>query len=400
MSLRYIFFFVVGIDALILFSQTTQLSISYEEAKILYGDPSFLQFLSKISLFLFGWSDFGLRFMMIILHILSVILLYDISKEYVKTQRNRLLLLLVFILLPGVASSAVMLNSAGLIIFGLLLYLYLSKRVGPLALHALLLLYAIISPGFVYLFLSLGIYAFYKKEYLPTLYLLTLYFFSSYIYGFDASGSPSGHFLDTLGVYSAIFTPIIFVYLVYTLYRRFLTDKVDLLWYISATGFLFSLLLSFRQSILFEHFAPYLIVALPLAAQTFIYSYNVRLKEHRKAYKTAFILSFVFLTLNSLAVFFNKELYYFVENPKKHFAYDFHVAKELASSLQEQGIYCVSTDLKMQLRLAFYGIHKCEKRSLRELNIDRYEPNSVTISYRNTPLYVYSVTKVNKNESY
>lgn len=397
MSLRYIFFFVVGIDALILFTQTTQLSISYEEAKILYGDPSFLQLLSKLSLFLFGWSDFGLRFMMIILHILSVILLYEISKEYIKTQRNRLLLLLVFVLLPGVASSAVMLNSAGVIIFGLLLYIYLSKRVNATYLYLLLLLYAIITPGFVYLFLSLSIYAFYKKERFFALYGLVLYFFSSYIYGFDASGSPSGHFLDTLGVYSAIFTPIIFVYLVYTLYRRFLTDKIDLLWYVSATGFLFSMLLSFRQSITFEHFAPYLIVALPLAAQTFIYSYNVRLKEHRKAYKMAFVLSFVFLTLNSLAVFFNKELYHFVENPKKHFAYDFHVAKELAFSLKEQGFYCVSVDEKMQLRLAFYGIQKCEKRSLYESIAESAESETVTIRYRNTPLYTYSVTNINKN---
>ena len=397
MSLRYIFFFVVGIDALILFTQTTQLSISYEEAKILYGDPSFLQLLSKLSLFLFGWSDFGLRFMMIILHILSVILLYEISKEYIKTQRNRLLLLLVFILLPGVASSAVMLNSAGVIIFGLLLYIYLSKRVKAPYSYLLLFLYAIITPGFVYLFLSLSIYAVYKKERFFALYGLVLYFFSSYIYGFDASGSPSGHFLDTLGVYSAIFTPIIFVYLVYTLYRRFLTDKIDLLWYVSATGFLFSMLLSFRQSITFEHFAPYLIVALPLAAQTFIYSYNVRLKEHRKAYKMAFVLSLVFLTLNSLAVFFNKELYHFVQNPKKHFAYDFHVAKELAFSLKEQGYYCVSTDEKMQLRLAFYGIQKCEKRSLHESITVSDELETVTIRYRNTPLYTYSVTNVNKN---
>lgn len=400
MSLRYIFFFVVVIDALILFSQTTQLSIAYEEAKILYGEPSFLQLLSKVSLFLFGWSDFGLRFMMIILHILSVILLYKISADYIVSQRNRVLLLLVFILLPGVVSSAVMLNSAGLIIFGLLLYVYLSSRVSTLWLSLLLLIYALINPGFAYLFLSLGVYHLYNRSKLLALYSFLLYFLSSFLYGFDASGSPSGHFLDTLGVYSAIFTPIIFVYLIYTLYRRFLTKKMDLLWHISATGFLFSLLLSLRQSIAFEHFAPYLIIALPLAAQTFIYSYSVRLKEHRRGYKMAFVLSFVFLALNSLAVFFNKELYAFIDDPKNHFAYDFHVAKELSNGLKERGIYCVDADEKMQLRLAFYGIQKCQNHSLYETKIGRYSPESVTISYRNTPLYSCNVTNLNKNSSY
>ena len=397
MTLRYIFFFVVGIDALILFSQTTQLSISYEEAIILYGEPSFLQFLVNTSLSIFGFNDFGLRFVMILFHVMSVILMYRISFEYISSQRNRLLLLLLFILLPGVVSSGVMVNSAGVIIFGLLLYVYISDKASLIFLNLLLFTYALISPGFVYLFLSLGVYYFYKKEKALLFYNLGLYFLSSYIYGFDVVGSPSGHFLDTLGVYSAIFTPIIFVYLVYTLYRRFLTNKIDLLWYISATGLLFALLLSFRQSITFEHFAPYLIIALPLAAQTFIYSYKVRLKEHRRGYRLAFLLSFIFLTLNTLAVFFNKELYIFIENPKKHFAYDFHIAKELSDALKEKGIDCVTTDEKMQLRLRFYSIDKCISNNMQEVSVKQNGAEYVTISYKSTPLYSAHVTNINNN---
>lgn len=395
MILRYIFFFIIGIDALILFSQTTQLSISYNEAKILYGASSFLQYLLKISLNIFGSNDFGLRFVMILFHILSVILMYQISLRYLPSQRNRLWLLLMFVLLPGVVSSAVMVNSAGLIIFGLLLYVYLSEKTSQLFLAFLLLSYALINVGFVYLFLSLAVYHLYKKEKILLLYNLGLYFLSSYIYGFDVVGSPSGHFLDTLGVYSAIFTPILFVYLFYVLYRRFLTNRMDLLWYISTTALLFSLLLSFRQSIPFEHFAPYLIIALPLAAQTFVHSYRVRLKEHRRAYKLAFTLSFAFLILNTLAVFFNKELYVFIENPKKHFAYDFHIARELSEKLKSKKIDCVLTDEKMQLRLQFYGVNKCSYNLIQEKSRQTQEQNNVTISYKKKLLYTSDVTILN-----
>jgi hypothetical protein len=395
MTSRYIFFFILGIDVFILFSQTSQVSISHQEASLLYGDFSFLQLLVKTSLQLFGFNDFGLRFVMIFFHFMSVILIYLISFRYLSSQRNRLWLLLMYVLLPGVVSSAIMVNSAGLIIFGLLLYVYLSDRTSQILLNMLLLIYAIINVGFVYLFLALAIFYLFEKNRKLFLYNVGLYFLSSFIYGFDAVGYPSGHFLDTIGIYSAIFTPIIFIYIFYAIYRRYLTNRIDLLWYISATGFLFSLLLSFRQSVPIERFAPYLIIALPLAAQTFVHSYRIRLKQHRKSYRAAFIISFIFLILNTLMVFFNKELYLLIENPKKHFAYEMHIAKELSSRLRSQNINCVKTDEKMQLRLRYYGINMCPSVVVKEVDVDSNETSNVTIGYRDAVLYKASVTNVN-----
>ena len=51
---KYILFLILGIDALILFFQTSQVSISYSEAQLLYGDFSFLQLLIKSSISVFG----------------------------------------------------------------------------------------------------------------------------------------------------------------------------------------------------------------------------------------------------------------------------------------------------------------------------------------------------------
>ena len=378
-----------------LFLQTSHISISYEEASLLYGNFSVLSSLTSLSLNLFGENDLALRFMMILFHLLSAILMYEISKRYIPLERNRLWLLLVFLLLPGVVSAAIIVNSAGMLIFGLLLFVYLSEKIPQRYLNVLLLLYALTDVSFVYLFLGLAVYYSMNKQKYNLVYVLALYMLTSYLYGFEVTGSPSGHFLDTIGIYSAIFTPIIFIYLFYALYKRYFTSKLDMLWCISATALILSLVLSFRQRIPLENFAPYLIIALPLAAQSFISSYRVRLKVYRKRYKLAFVLSFIFLISNTLLVFFNKELYVFMQNPKNHFAYEMHVAKELSNILKERDILCLTTDEKMQTRLKFYGVTKCKDILLVEKNIRAEKATSVTISYKNSVLYRADVTIIN-----
>jgi len=92
------------------------------------------------------------------MHLLSAVLIYLISGRYLTSERNRLWLLLTFVLLPGVVSSALMVNHAGLIIFGVLLYLYLEEKCSKLFINLLLFVYAFADAGFAYLFfLFLGI---------------------------------------------------------------------------------------------------------------------------------------------------------------------------------------------------------------------------------------------------
>ena len=223
------------------------------------------------------------------------------------------------------------------------------------------------------------------------------FFISLLLYGVDTKGIPQGHFLDSIAVYTAIFTPIIFVYIFYILYRRYLTKQIDILWFIASVAFVFSLLLSFRQKIELEDFAPYLILALPLAAQTFSHSYRVRLKMFRTKYRVVFVVSLILLVLNSLVVFFNKDIYIFIDKPKNHFAYNMHVAKELANELKNRGIKCVNTDYKMASRLKFYGVTNCNTNILTEKSLKYQNRESVTISYNNRAVYKAIVTKVNTN---
>jgi hypothetical protein len=397
MSPRFILFLILGVDALILFFQTSSLSISHAETMVLYGDFSFLQLIIKTSLYFFGNNDFALRLPMIILHLLSTVLLYKISKKYLKDLKNRLWLVLMFVLLPGVISSAIIVESAGLIIFGLLLFVYIYENLSRKYVYFILSLYVLINGEFVYLFLALSIFSIYTKQRAFFIFNMLAFFISIFMYGVDTQGIPKGHFLDSIAVYTAIFTPIIFVYIFYILYRRYLTRDINILWFISTVAFVISLLLSFRQRIELEHFAPYLILALPLAAQTFYHSYRVRLKMFRTKYRVAFVVALVFLVLNSLVVFLNKELYLILDNPKKHFAYNMHVAKELADELKHRGIKCVDTDSQMQSRLKFYGVTKCNTTLLVESLPKENKNKNVTIRYKKVLVYHADVTKVNIN---
>lgn len=396
MMQKLIFFLILGIDVTILFLQIDRLSISSAETNIIYEENSFLSIVFNSLFLFFGSNDYTLRIPLIIIHLITALLFYDISKKYVSNERNRLWLLLLYVMLPGILSSAIVLSHAFVVLLGLMLFIYFDQRLTTKYTNGLLLLYAFIDGGFAYLFLGILVYNIFQKDYRNIVFNLLLVAISAYLYRLQIYGAPSGHFLDTLAVYSAILTPIVFIYLVYALYRKFLADNIDKIWYIATTTLIFSLLLSFRQRLDLEYFAPYLIIALPLAAQTFIHSYRVRLKMYRKRYKTIFVLSFVFLILHTLLVVFNKDIYSFLDNPKKHFAYNMYVAKDLATELQIRNIKCVDTDDKMQQRLKFYGIEKCRDYILKEVSLEEKGINFVTISYSGQPLYKARVTKIHK----
>ncbi|MDD3817988.1 MAG: hypothetical protein PHI89_07865, partial [Thiovulaceae bacterium] len=298
----------------------------------LQDDFSFFQSLIKLSLACLGTNDFALRFPMILLHLGSAVLLYEIAKGYVN-DRNRIWLVLIFVLLPGIVSSALIVDSAGLLIFGLLLFVYLFPKVSFAVLSLYLFTLSLIEGGFVYLFIGLFFYGMVEKKYTLALSNILFVILSVMLYGFDVHGSPKGYFLDSIGIYSAIFTPIVFVYVFYVLYRRGLTKEIDVVWFLASTAMVISLVLSFRQKIDVQHFAPYLVLALPLAAQTFANSYRVRLPQFRKKYKAIFAAALLFLLINSGVVFFNKYLYWVLEKPTDHFAYKMHIAKELADAL-------------------------------------------------------------------
>lgn len=385
---------LLGINFLILLLQVKGLSIGYHEAQILYGEISPLQLLITSSLHIFGQNDYALRIPMILLHLISVVLLYSISKHYVSRASDRLWIVLIYVLLPGVTSAALVVDNAGLIIASLFLFGYLHVNYGRYAL-GLLPVFIVIDPAFAYLFFAILCYGIYRKEYYYMGLGAVSLVISLSLYGIHVGGLPESRFLDTLGVYAAIFSPIVFIYIFYVLYRRMIAKELDLIWMIAMSAFIISLLLSFRQKVEVQTFAPFLLLALPLAAQTFLHTYRIRLREFRGRYRILFYTAFVLLILNVLAVFFNQWFYRFMKDPTHHFSYPMHIVKELSRVLHHNNIECINAgNEKIQLRLRFYGIAHCEDYRLdKEIS---QESKKVTISYINTPVYETYVTKVNK----
>lgn len=394
MKTKFLLILLLLGDASILLFQVSQLSISYYETLFLTHN-TFLSNIINFSLNIIPNKDFALRIPIIFLHLLSSLLLFAISKKYIQKDKDRLWLVLIFILLPGVISSAIVVNEASLIIFGLFLFAFIDQKQKKYLLYPLLLSYAFIAQDFVYLFLSLIFYALYSKNKQCLFVNTTALLLSLYNFTFIIKGIPSNHFLDLIGIYSAVFSPIIFLYIFYVLYRRYLLKDIDKIWFIASFVLLYSFILSFRQHIYIEHYAPYIMLALPLAANSFLLSYYVRLKKFRKSYKIIFTFSLVLLILNSIIVLYNKEIYPFLKQPSKHFAYTMHIAKELANELHKNNINCINTTKKMQPRLKFYNIDYCKTFLLQERTKISKPFLNVEISYKNKIVYKGYVTKIN-----
>ena len=118
-------FLICLVDCAFLFYAANSLSISYNEAEIFFEKTSLLGYILKASAHLFGQNDFAVRGVMIFFHIVSVVLMYKVSKFYIKLEFDRIVAVLLFVLLPGTLASALIINNAGICI-ALALFLYLS----------------------------------------------------------------------------------------------------------------------------------------------------------------------------------------------------------------------------------------------------------------------------------
>lgn len=396
MNVKLTLALILLVDLAFLLFGVHTLSISYKEATIFFDERSFLHYLVEFSTQIFGQNDYALRAPFILLHLLSILLMYQISKFYLKRDEDRLLSVLVFVLLPGIVSSALLVNSASVVIFFTLLFIYLFLRKKENLYTLLLPLLLLVDNSFIILYLALVAYGVYAKNRFIMILSALLFLVGLYMYGFAVGGKPRGYFLDTFAAYSLVFSPLLFLYFFYTMYRILVREKKSILWVISFSALMISILFSFRQRIMIEDFAPFVVVSVPLMVQVFVRSYRTRLPELRRIHNVTFVIVFSFLLLNFYATYFNQFFYRFLENPTKHFAYKYHVAYELAQKLDTLGIDSINCeDTQMQKRLGFYGIQKGGDYRL-EKSSGYHDDDSVTISYMNYPIISHNVSKLNK----
>ena len=350
-------FLICLIDFVFLLYAANSLSISYNEAEIFFQKHGLLSFILKLSTHFFGQNDLAVRGVMIFFHIASVVLMYKVSKFYIKLEFDRIIAVLLFVLLPGTLASALIINNAGICITLALLCIYLFHIKKKILFSLFFCLAFFIDGDFLIFYAGFFIFALYKRKpplawLSAILFLLTLYFF-----GFETNGRPSGHFIDTFGIFAAVFSPFVFIFFVYTIYRIWVKEKKDLLWFIAICSFCFCMIVSVRQRLELEEFLPFCVIATPLMVRVFFNSYRVRLPKFRKGHKICTSLVMLFLVFNWSAIIFNQVFYLFLSDPTKHLTYKFDVAKELAGKLKEAGVQDIATDdTRLALRLKFYGI--------------------------------------------
>jgi len=379
------------VNAIILLLISNQLSISFHESELFFNSHSALSYIVRAFTTVLGQNDIAIRLPMIIFHLLSVYLLHEIAKPILLNEKERIYMVAIFVILPGVISASLLVNAAGLVIFLTLLYLYERER-NELFSYFILALILFVDSAFAMLYLALFIHALYEKKSHFAVMMLTLFVVSMLIFGFDTGGKPKTYFLDTFAIYAAIFSPLLFVYLFYTLYRILIKEKKSLLFFIATATLVFSFLLSFRQRIPIESFAPFLTISMPLVAQMFLRSYYIRLKEHRSFYRNSLMIVVGTLIFSSLIIIFNPLWYYLIKNPDKHFARNHHIAKDLAHELKNIGISNVRIeDKRMTQRLRFYGIGS--KNDYMLSNTDVPNSQKVTIRYMGANAGDYYILK-------
>ncbi len=389
----YFYTSLLFLFSILLFKASYSLSISYKEALNVFVNHSVLSLITNSSIYIFGQNDIALRLPFIIFYIFSVILMYKITENYFKYEQDKYISIIIFMILPGVLSSSLLVNSAIVVIFFTLFYLYYYQKYNEHS-YILLLLFLFIDNSFAILYLALFFYSLKDKNNKLLYFSLILFLISMYMYGFSTGGKPKGFLVDTFAIYATVFSPLLFIYFLYAIYRAGIKNDRTLTWYISTTALVLSLIFSFRQRIYIEDFAPYVVISLPLMLKTFFHAYRVRLKEFRTNYNILVGIVIMMLSINVVLTFINKPLYLILPNPSKHFVHQYHFVKELAEELSKRDIKTITTDNEeLALRLKFYNIDKGDDYFLTLKNYD-YPSERISIKYYGKELFVAYLIKL------
>ncbi|NPA64754.1 MAG: hypothetical protein GXO16_07240 [Epsilonproteobacteria bacterium] len=348
-------FVLLFFEALILLYGAAHLGLGPYEAKIVFSNPLYH------FLYLLFADEVFVRLPNIFLTLINIFLFYRLATLYLNRKRDALLATLLFALLPATIGSAVVINKAPFLLFLTLLFLIL-YHVRPVYGYVLAVVMLFVDHSFAVLFLAMALWGLYARKF-EAIFFAGLFVASLILFGFDTGGKPKSYFLDTFAVFAAIFSPLLFLYFFYAIYRVLLKERKDPVWFVSATAFFFSLALSFRQRISLIDFAPFAVVGVIVTVRVFTHSLRVRIRRHRKRLYLYLFLVVAVLLLNDALLLFHQRLF-FLLSPKKHFAYRHYLGKLLAQELRKRGYGCLEAPESLAYQLRFYGIKSCPNARL------------------------------------
>lgn len=355
---RFDFYFLLSVifSILILLYVISGISISYREAILFFANNTFMARLSNLCIKYFGFNDYTFRLPLLAFHFVNLCLIYLISNKILKYKKDSVLCVLIYAFIPGVIMQGSILNESIAVLCFVLLICYIdlinNKFIYPLSIIAIF-----ISPSVFILFLALLFYSIAMKKIKTIVFAILCFAINIYIYGIDIGGHPSGKFINVFGELALLYSPPLFIYYIYTLYRTITKGEKSLLLYVSVTSILISILLSIRQEVNKEIFLFMSLCGIPLMIKQFLSDIRIRLPMFQNSYKNRFVIVIIFLVFETGLLVFSKNTYIFFNDKDHYFLNQFYIAKEIANELKERNIYKVSIeDYKMRKRLKFYGI--------------------------------------------
>ncbi|CAA6804734.1 MAG: Membrane protein [uncultured Sulfurovum sp.] len=355
----YAFCFVYALAIIYL---AITLPIGTHEAVVYYTDEGLLRNLTHFSE---GWFGNGLdfRFPFVFFGLMNIPLFFIMSKQYFDRSEDSYLSTTIFALLPGIITSAILVNIAVLVITLVMAFLILNvkKLIWLQAIVTILLL--CVHDASIIFFISIAIYSAFKRD--KKLFTIAIIFISiSFLYFNDlhVGGHPSGEFLELFALYAALFSPLVFIYFFYALYRIWLRERKDILWYIAFSSFSLSIILSLRQQVIMTDFAPYVIVAVVLMVLVYQRTLRVRLPQFQKTYLLGFKIIMGSLIISALIIVLHKPLFLLYDDKTKHFSYPFYEPYWQVMELREIGQECYTAKHnQVQFQLKYHGIEACKE---------------------------------------
>jgi len=356
------FILVTTLYAIAIFYLAATIPISPHEAKILYSSHDLLYKLMK-------WGEnfisgvFGLRIFFIFFGFLSILFFHEFNRRYFFKSEDAYLSTFIFMLLPGIVTGSTLANVAIIVLPLVLLFVLLYEKDHFVFLPFVMLALFFVHEASIIFFIAVFLYGVIYKD--KKLSITSGAFLLAFIYlakGIEIGGRPSGHFAEIFGLYATVFSPLVFFYFFYTMYRIFLRENKTLLWYISFTALAFSLILSIRQRIRITDFVPYVMIAVPLMLDIYYRSLRVRLPEFQKRYKLGFkvVISSLFLSVFIIVLY--QIMFFVVTDHKAYFSNRIYAPYFLAKELKLRGIHCKDTlDVRERYQLQYYNIHPCTK---------------------------------------
>ncbi len=361
MKKEHILFFVIFYICTIFYLAITT-PITPHEAHIFYNTDDIVSTLMH-------WGDslvggfLGLRIFFIGFGFLSIVLYYELSRRYFVERSDAYVATTIFMFLPGVLTASTLANEAIIVLPLVLYFVLMYERQSLWSLPFIMLALFFIHEASIIFFVALLLYALVHKD--KKLSIFSAAFLIAFIYlakGIEIGGGPSGHFVEIFGLYATVFSPLLFLYFFYAMYRILLREEKTLLWYISFTALAFSLLLSIRQRIHISDFAPYVTIAIILMLNVFKNSIRVRLPEFQKLYKRAFSVIIFFLGLSVSIIVFHQVFFLMLEDSSQHFAKRVYEPYFLAEELKSEGIECYDAAHGREIyQLKYYHIYPCSE---------------------------------------